>query len=86
MVDNQTISAPQFDQEVWFNDKPFIVNRLPLLHQTQVIGLVASFRPKDELELVSQQLKHIRQHAESLRSQAHEYTNKLHTIVNGKSF
>ena len=61
MLNNQISSAAEFDQEVWFNHKPFIVNRLPLLHQTQVIGLVASFRPKDELELVSQQLKHMQQ-------------------------
>ena len=81
MLNNQISSAAEFDQEVWFNHKPFIVNRLPLLHQTQVIGLVASFRPKDELELVSQQLKHMQQYADSLRSQAHEYTNKLHTIA-----
>jgi len=81
MLDNQLSSAAEFDQEVWFNHKPFVVNRLPLLHQTQVIGLVASFRPKDELELVSQQLKHMQQYADSLRSQAHEYTNKLHTIA-----
>ena len=81
MLNKQISSAAEFDQEVWFNHKPFIVNRLPLLHQTQVIGLVASFRPKDELELVSQQLKHMQHYADSLRSQAHEYTNKLHTIA-----
>lgn len=81
MLDNQKSSIAEFDQEVWFNHKPFIVNRSPLLHQAQVIGWVASFRPKDELELVSQQLKHMQQYADSLRSQAHEYTNKLHTIA-----
>jgi two-component system CitB family sensor kinase len=81
MLDHNLTSAAEFDQEVWFNQKSFIVNRLPLLHQNQVIGLVASFRPKDELDLVSQQLNHIRQYADSLRSQAHEYTNKLHTIA-----
>mgnify|MGYP000023437871 FL=1 len=81
MLDNQISSAAVFEQEVWFNKKPFIVNRLPLLNQTQVIGLVASFRPKDELDLVSQQLNHMQQYADSLRSQAHEYTNKLHTIA-----
>ena len=80
-LDNQLSSAAELDQEVWFNNKPFIVNRLPLLNQAQVIGLVSGFRPKDELDLVSEQLKHIQQYADSLRSQAHEYTNKLHTIA-----
>ena len=81
MLDHQLTATAAFEQEVWFNQKPFIVNRLPLLKQTQVIGVVASFRPKDELDLVSQELKHIQQYADSLRSQAHEYTNKLHTIA-----
>ena len=81
MLDRQTAHVPEFDKEVWFNHKPFIVNRLPLLNKSEIVGLVASFRPKDELDLVSQQLHHIQQYADSLRSQAHEYTNKLHTIA-----
>ena len=54
---------------------------MPLLNQSEIVGLGASFRPKDELDLVSQQLHRIQQYADSLRSQAHEYTNKLHTIA-----
>jgi len=80
MLDNRSHSA-EFDKEVWFKQKPYIVNRLPLRNNGTVIGLVASFRPKDELDLVSQQLSRVQQYADSLRSQAHEYTNKLHTIA-----
>jgi two-component system CitB family sensor kinase len=46
-----------------------------------LVGVVASFRPKDELAEVSRQLTRIRQYADALRSQAHEYANKLHTIA-----
>ncbi len=77
MLDSQTGNTPEFDKEVWFNHKPFIVNRLPLLNQSEIVGLVASFRPKDELDLVSQQLHRIQQYADSLRSQAHQALIKL---------
>jgi len=80
MLDNRSHNA-EFDKEVWFKQKPYIVNRLPLRNENAIIGLVASFRPKDELDLVSQQLSRVQQYADSLRSQAHEYTNKLHTIA-----
>jgi len=80
MLDNRSHSA-EFEKEVWFKQKPYIVNRLPLRNESVIIGLVASFRPKDELDLVSQQLSRVQQYADSLRSQAHEYTNKLHTIA-----
>ncbi|HIG37024.1 MAG TPA: sensor histidine kinase [Oceanospirillaceae bacterium] len=80
MLDTQPHNA-EFDKEVWFKQKPYIVNRLPLRNESAIIGLVASFRPKDELDLVSQQLSRVQQYADSLRSQAHEYTNKLHTIA-----
>jgi len=72
---------PQFDQEVWHNNHNLIVNRLPLKQGDRITGVVSSFRRKDELDLVSRQLTRIKQYADSLRSQAHEYSNKLHTIA-----
>lgn len=72
---------PQFDQEVWINDLNIIVNRLPLKQGDKITGVVSSFRRKDELDLVSQKLTRIQQYSDTLRSQAHEYSNKLHTIA-----
>ncbi len=72
---------PQFDQEVCHNSHNLIANRLPLKQNNKITGVVSSFRRKDELDLVSQQLTRIKQYADSLRSQAHEYSNKLHTIA-----
>lgn len=71
---------PQFDQEAWFGDLNLIVNRLPLRRNGDIVGVVSSFRRKDELDQVSRKLTQIQHYAESLRSQAHEYSNKLHTI------
>ncbi|WP_409419654.1 ATP-binding protein [Marinomonas sp. RS-M-Aa-14] len=86
LPDSQMISVlengqPQFDQEVWLGEACFITNRLPVRQDDRIIGVVSSFRPKDELDMVSRKLTRIRQYADSLRSQTHEYSNKLHTIA-----
>jgi two-component system CitB family sensor kinase len=81
MLDVLHTGTPQFDQEVWLADRNLIVNRLPLKQGERITGVVSSFRRKDELDQVSQQLTRIQQYADSLRSQAHEYSNKLHTIA-----
>ncbi len=81
MLEVLTSDTPQFDQEVCIGDLQLIVNRLPLHQGDRVTGVVSSFRRKDELDLLSRKLTRIRQYADSLRSQAHEYSNKLHTIA-----
>jgi two-component system CitB family sensor kinase len=72
---------PEFDQEIWLNGRHMIVNRLPVKQGTDIIGVVSSFRLRDELDQVSRQLTRIQQYADTLRSQTHEYSNKLHTIA-----
>ncbi|MDO6594653.1 sensor histidine kinase [Neptuniibacter sp. 1_MG-2023] len=72
---------PQFDSEVWRGDHCIIANRLPLKQGDTIIGAVSSFRRKDELDMISQKLTRIQQYADTLRSQSHEYSNKLHTIA-----
>ncbi len=69
------------DKEVLINGQSLIVNRLPVQVNGQTTGVVSSFRPKGELEQLTRKLSHIEQYAETLRSQSHEYTNKLHTIA-----
>jgi two-component system CitB family sensor kinase len=80
LTDVLSEGKPQFDQEVWLNDRQMIVNRVPVKKGDVIVGAVSSFRARDELDLVSQKLTRIEQYADSLRSQAHEYSNKLHTI------
>lgn len=81
MSDILKTGIPQFDQEIWLNNRNLIVNRIPIKQEGEVVGVVSSFRRKDELDLVSQKLTRIMQYADSLHSQAHEYSNKLHTIA-----
>lgn len=44
------------------------------------MGAVASFRNRSELFEVTQELSRVKEYAEVLRSQTHEYSNKLHLI------
>ncbi|WP_419414515.1 ATP-binding protein [Pontibacter sp. JAM-7] len=81
MMDVLTTGEPEYDLEVWRDDHNLIVNRLPLQQNGAITGVVSSFRRKDELDLVSEKLTRIEQYADSLRSQSHEYMNKLHTIA-----
>ena len=81
MLEVLASGEPQFDNEVWLKGKNLIVNRLPLHQGDTITGVVSSFRRKDELDQVSKKLSRIQQYADSLRSQAHEYSNKLHTIA-----
>jgi len=71
----------ELDREIQINDQSLIVNRLPIVVDNQVTGVVSSFRPKGEIELLSKQLSQIEQYAETLRAQSHDYANKLHTIA-----
>jgi two-component system CitB family sensor kinase len=71
----------EFDKEMIINGSMVVVNRLPILnHQHQVVGAVSSFRNKSELLLLTEELTQVKRYAEALRSQTHEYSNKLYTI------
>jgi two-component system CitB family sensor kinase len=71
----------EYDREIMINGKSLIVNRVPITMDGEVTGVVSSFRLKDDIELLSRQLSHIEQYADTLRAQSHDFANKLHTIA-----
>ncbi|NYI08234.1 sensor histidine kinase [Allostreptomyces psammosilenae] len=62
-------------------DRVLIVNRQPVVHEGRELGAVVTFRDRTELEAVSSELDSVRGFTESLRAQAHEAANRLHTVV-----
>jgi two-component system CitB family sensor kinase len=71
----------EFDREALVNEQVLIVNRVPIKDaNNQITGAVASFRNRSELFEVTQELSRVKEYAEVLRSQTHEYSNKLHLI------
>ena len=70
----------QLDLEHKVGDKEIIVNRIPIWVDDEVMGVVSSFREKDEIDTLARELSQVQEYSEMLRHQTHEYSNKLHTI------
>lgn len=62
-------------------DRILLVGRAPVLWESRQIGTVVTLRDHTELRSALGELDSARRVAESLRAQAHEYANRLHTIV-----
>lgn len=71
----------RLDQELSVGETTMIINTVPMLDKQRIIGAVASFRRKDELDILAKQLSQVKEYSEMLRAQTHEYSNKLHTIA-----
>jgi two-component system CitB family sensor kinase len=69
-----------FDQPMIIGNSLVVVNRIPVKIDGKVIGAVASFRDKIQLDQLDRRLADIGQYVDTLRSQRHEFMNKLHLI------
>ncbi|MFT9486130.1 ATP-binding protein [Tepidibacillus infernus] len=70
----------QYDEEMLIGDEWVITNRVPMIVKGKVIGAVASFRRKMEIDRLLQELSDHKVYLDTLRAQNHEFTNKLYTI------
>ncbi len=70
----------QLDKVLSLGDKEIVVNRIPIINDGVVKGVVTSFRNKDELDILAKKLSQVQNYSEMLRVQTHEYSNKLYTI------
>lgn len=71
---------PQYDQPTIVGNTLVITNRVPVILSEQVIGAVATFRDKMQLDQMDKRLADVGRYVEALRSQRHEFMNKLHLI------
>jgi sensor histidine kinase regulating citrate/malate metabolism len=58
-----------------------VVNCAPVRSGSHVLGAVVTLRDHTDLQALTGELDSVRGFAESLRSQAHEAANRLHTVV-----
>ncbi|WP_198596358.1 ATP-binding protein [Vibrio splendidus] len=68
------------DVELYLNNKRIVANRSPIIVAGEVVGAVSSFRLRDEINDLTDQLSQTKEYADLLRSQTHEHQNKLNTI------
>ncbi len=61
-------------------DENLLMNSFPLFLENEVIGATATFRTRLEVDALLDQISGYQQVAEALRSQKHEFQNKLHVV------
>jgi two-component system CitB family sensor kinase len=69
------------DEVVLAADRVLLVSRMPIVVRDRTIGYVATFRDRTELEALVRELDSARGVSEALRAQAHDFSNRLHTIA-----
>jgi two-component system CitB family sensor kinase/CitB family two-component system sensor histidine kinase MalK len=74
-------ATEQLDREFSLNGLAILANRAPIRHQGRVIGAIATFRDKSEVNALAEQLTGVSRYAEALRAATHEFKNKLHVLL-----
>lgn len=72
---------PEYDQEQELHGVRILTNRLPVTVKGEIVGAVATFRDKSEVTRLAEQLTGVKIYADALRSQTHEFMNRLHVIL-----
>jgi len=75
-----TGARPAADEVAVAGDRVLVVNRTPVSVRGNAVGAVATLRDRTELEGALRALHTERSLAHALRTQAHEFYNKLHTV------
>ena len=70
----------QYDCEQNINGVVILTNRTPLFVKESLVGAIASFRDMTEVRQLAENLTGVNRYADALRSQSHEFNNKLHVI------
>ncbi|TDF95140.1 ATP-binding protein [Paenibacillus piri] len=71
----------QIDQPMIIGNTLVVANRVPVILSGRVIGAVSTFRDKMKLDQIDDRLADIGRYVDTLRSQRHEFMNKLHLIL-----
>lgn len=69
------------DEIVLRRGRVLIMNRMPIAAGEAAVGSVVSLRDRTEIVALRQELDANRSMTDALRAQAHEFTNRLHTIA-----
>jgi two-component system CitB family sensor kinase/CitB family two-component system sensor histidine kinase CitS len=71
----------QYNKELLLGNHIVLVNRVPIYYDNMLIGAVSTFRNKTEIEKLTKELTRVKQYADALRAQTHEFSNKMYTIL-----
>jgi sensor histidine kinase regulating citrate/malate metabolism len=68
------------DQIVLLGERVLVLNRMPVSSRGRAIGSVTTLRDRTELASLQRELDVTRSTTDTMRAQAHEFSNQLHTI------
>ena len=68
------------DRVLLHGDRLLVVNRMPVRLDGRDLGAVITLRDRTELEALMRELDSVRGLADAMRAQAHEFSNRLHTL------
>ncbi|MBM2618626.1 Spo0B domain-containing protein [Actinoplanes sp. LDG1-06] len=81
LLDVLTGRSVGVDQVVLSDDRVVVLNRQPVVMRDQAVGSVTTLRDRTELTALRRELDVSRHTTDTLRAQAHEFVNRLHTIA-----
>lgn len=81
LLDILTGAATTDDQVELRDDRVLVLNRKPVLVRGRQVGSVTTLRDRTELTALQRELDVSRHATDTLRAQAHEFSNRLHTIA-----
>jgi len=71
----------ELDQEQKINGVTILTNRVPVVVNGEIVGAIASFRDMTDMRQLAEELTDVNSYVEALRSQAHEFMNKIHVML-----
>jgi two-component system, CitB family, sensor kinase len=81
LLDVLTGRSAGVDQVVLSDDRVLVLNRQPVVMRGRPVGSVTTLRDRTELTVLRRELDVSRHTTDTLRAQAHEFVNRLHTIA-----
>lgn len=71
----------EYDQEEILNGIAVVMNRVPVNVEKKTVAAIATFRDRSEVKQMAEELTGVKGYVEALRSQTHDFMNKLHVIL-----
>ncbi|GMA98849.1 DcuS/MalK family sensor histidine kinase [Pelosinus sp. IPA-1] len=81
LKDVMNTGQAELDQEQKINGVTILTNRVPVVVNGEIVGAIASFRDMTDMRQLAEELTGVNSYVEALRSQAHEFLNKMHVVL-----
>lgn len=72
---------PQYGDEQMLGRVTILANHMPLTINNVTVGAISTFKDMSEVRQMAEDITDINRYVEALRSQSHEFMNKLHVIM-----